>query len=197
MRMINCLETPNTPGKCLTGGCLYEGRIQCRDCDMDGLYCDKCILQSHRRLPFHILEFWADTHFTRTTLQHLGLILHLNHSGEACPHVLSGSGIREVTIIDTNGVHLVSIGYCRCIGRPSFSEQLFQLRIFPASTINPKTGFTFRVLRQFHMLNHIAKTTPWDYAGTINRLTDNVNIQAVPVCFILYSKNDIYRVFKL
>ncbi|KIJ55898.1 hypothetical protein M422DRAFT_84453, partial [Sphaerobolus stellatus SS14] len=44
-----------------------------------------------------------------------------------------------------------------------------------ASTIlRPRTAFTFRVLKLFHLLNHVTRTSPWDFTETMHRLTDHV-----------------------
>ncbi|KIJ43647.1 hypothetical protein M422DRAFT_169455 [Sphaerobolus stellatus SS14] len=65
--------------------------------------------------------------------------------------------------------------------------QLFRRRMFPASMSRPRTAFTFRLLKLFHMLNHVARTTQWDFVGTLHRLTDNVNPKGTP---------NIYKTFK-
>ncbi|KIJ38144.1 hypothetical protein M422DRAFT_177109 [Sphaerobolus stellatus SS14] len=67
------------------------------------------------------------------------------------------------------------------------SEQLFTRKWFPATILCPRTAFTFRVLKLFHLLNHMACTTPWDFAGTMHRITDHVCTTDV---------TDIYKTFK-
>jgi len=73
------------------------------------------------------------------------------------------------------------VGWCRYAGHVEFADQLLGRRLVPATVIRLKTAFTFRLLKLFQMLNHVAKTTPWDFMGTITRLTDNLNPRAVPV----------------
>jgi len=105
----------------------------------------------------------------------------MNHGRDACPHFNTGPGAQDMTIMDSNGIHQVSIGWCKCANAPPWAEQLFSRRLFPASPHRPKTAFTFRTMKLFHMLNHVPKTTPWDYTGTMKRLTDNVDVKATPV----------------
>ncbi|KIJ40051.1 hypothetical protein M422DRAFT_81245, partial [Sphaerobolus stellatus SS14] len=77
-----------------------------------------------------------------------------------------------------------------CLRRTSLAElaeQLFARKWFPATILRPRTAFTFRVLKLFHLLNHIARTSPWDFAGTMHRVTDHVCTTEV---------TDIYKTFK-
>ena len=181
LRAMNILEAPVLPHVCVSPGCANDARYRCRDCDMEGLACHNCLLSAHLHLPFHNPEKWMDTHFSRITLRELGLVLYLGHGGEACPHTTTRSGIQPMTIVDTTGIHEVAVGWCRCANHPAFADQLLSRRFIPATVTRPKTAFTFRVLKLFQMLNHVAKTTPWDFTGTITRLTDNLNPRGVPV----------------
>jgi hypothetical protein len=124
---------------------------------------------------------WNGHFFVHRTLADLGLILYLGHAGKSCPHVWRENGPQTLTIGDVTGVHDIRIGWCRCAGAPSFSQQLFNARFFPASYFRPRTAFTFRLLKFFHLLSHVARTTPWDFAGTLHRITNNVDLTTVPV----------------
>lgn len=176
------LESPSTRTPiCGVPDCNAAGIIQCLDCDHDDLLCRSCAVSAHSFLPFHKIRKWNGSFFEPTSLNICGLILHMNHGQGSCPHVKEAPAPQDLTVVDTNGVHIVSIGWCCCFGAPSFAEQLFSRRIFPASTLRPKTAFTFRVLKLFHMFNHVARTTPWDFTGAMNRLTDNVDVKSTPV----------------
>ncbi|KIJ26615.1 hypothetical protein M422DRAFT_191987 [Sphaerobolus stellatus SS14] len=37
--------------------------------------------------------------------------------------------------------------------------QLFNRKLFPASLLRPRMAFTFRLLKLFHMLNHVGRPT--------------------------------------
>ncbi|KIJ30126.1 hypothetical protein M422DRAFT_130893, partial [Sphaerobolus stellatus SS14] len=160
----------------------------CHDCDITGLLCVECLLASHRFMPFHRPSLWNGKHFQQQALHELGFMLPMGHNGRVCPHVHGQGGPQTIVIMDINGIHEVSVGWCRCAGAPTAAKQLFNNKLFPASMARPRTAFTFRVLKLFHMLNHVSRTTPWDFAGTMKRLTDNIDHQGVP---------DLYKTFKV
>jgi len=168
---------------CANRSCKSCGSFTCTDCDAEGLSCAGCLIAGHQNFPFHSIREWNGKYFEKTSLNTLGYILHLNHGGYACPHLLSGAGAQEITILDVNGIHSLTIGWCRCYNAPELPEQLLTRQIIPATLTRPQTAFTFRVLRLFHMLNHVARTTPWDFTGTMTRLTDNIDMHATPVCY--------------
>ncbi|KIJ22551.1 hypothetical protein M422DRAFT_197035 [Sphaerobolus stellatus SS14] len=78
------------------------------------------------------------------------------------------------------------MGWCRCATACSQAEQLFARKWFPATILRPRTAFTFRVLKLSHLLNHIARTSPWDFAGTMHRVTDHVCTTEVTVRVIFF-----------
>jgi len=161
LRALTIMEAPLiTLSSC--GGCTSSGDISCVDCDNEQLFCAPCIVARHQFLPFHQLQRWNNQYFERISLYSCGLVLNMNHGPNPCPHVHHSSGPQDLTIMDTNGISQVAVGWCRCIDAPSFPEQLFARRLFPASIQRPKTAFTFRSLKLFHMLNHVARTTPWN-----------------------------------
>ncbi|KIJ30886.1 hypothetical protein M422DRAFT_81295, partial [Sphaerobolus stellatus SS14] len=51
---------------------------------------------------------------------------------------------------------------------------LFQLQWIPATLIRPGTAYTFRIMKHFQMLSHVARTTSWDFCTVLQRITDNV-----------------------
>jgi len=182
IRVMTMLEAPlNNYTQCGIPHCSSQALFRCVDCDYSDLVCQKCLVEAHQCLPFHKIQRWNSVFFETTTLIDCGLVYFVNHGRQACPHVYGGSGPQEITIIDVNGIHQVAMGWCRCAGAPPFTEQLFLRHLFPASYQQPKIAFTFRVLKLFHMFNHVARTTPWDFAGAMNRLTDNADVCAYPV----------------
>jgi len=111
----------------------------------------------------------------------LGLIMHLGHGDQLCSHMATAGGPYCVTVVDVNGVHEVNMGWCRCNDAPSFAEQLLARKLLPGSVLRPRTAFTFRLLRLFHMLHHSRRINPWDFSGAMHRLTDNVIVGSIPV----------------
>jgi len=166
---------------CIVTGCRNNATYDCQDCDAPGLYCKECLLKEHQFRPFHRVHEWNGEHLVTRTLMALGLIVHIGHSGQPCIHLDDSGGPQVLTIMDVNGVHEVRIAWCRCFNAMSFAEQLLSRKLFPASIVKPRTAFTFRALKLFHMVHHVGRTTPWDFAGTMHRLTDNVDPASVPV----------------
>ncbi|KIJ30682.1 hypothetical protein M422DRAFT_186777, partial [Sphaerobolus stellatus SS14] len=164
-----------------------RGEYNCMDCDAPGYYCSKCILEVHRHRPFDRIMEWNGNCLVRRTLKELGHIVHFGHGPNACPHVNNEWGVQDITILDVTGVHVVRMGWCRCAGAVTQAEQLLQRKWFPATILRPRTAFTFRVLKLFHLLNQVARTNPWDFAGSMHRLTDSVCPTSV---------TDIYKPFK-
>ncbi|KII83158.1 hypothetical protein PLICRDRAFT_119732, partial [Plicaturopsis crispa FD-325 SS-3] len=62
-----------------------KGVIRCTDCFGDGLWCRECCLSGHARLPFHRIQHWNGQCFVKSSLFHLGYLLHLGHGGQPCP----------------------------------------------------------------------------------------------------------------
>ncbi|KIJ32932.1 hypothetical protein M422DRAFT_265273 [Sphaerobolus stellatus SS14] len=172
---------------CTMPGYSREATFNCSDCDLPGLFCRECLCSYHQFLPFHRPLEWTGEFLMRRTLSELGVILVMGHQGEICPHVASESGPQKLLIADVNGLHEVVVGWCRCASSQTFAKQLFERRLFPASMDRPRTAFTFRLMKQFHMLTNVARTTPWDFVGTLHRLTEALDLQET---------QDIYKPFK-
>jgi hypothetical protein len=64
-----------------------EGIIKCKDCFHHPLFCAPCAVKGHSHLPFHQVEAWNGSHFVKSDLGDLGLVLHLGHLGAACQHL--------------------------------------------------------------------------------------------------------------
>ncbi|KAF8520889.1 hypothetical protein BU17DRAFT_46186, partial [Hysterangium stoloniferum] len=167
-------------------GCSFPPEYICHDCDDGASKCGMCAIDGHRRLPCHRLTKWNGKSFEKWSLESMGLVFGMNHSGEQCPHENTDSGSQILTVMDTNSLHNVQIGWCRCARAPELHDQLLNVSLIPATTLRPVTAFTFRVMKLFHMLNLVGQLTPWDFCGMIQRLTDNADSRNV---------QDVYRQF--
>jgi len=161
---------------CLTPNCPNVASFECDSCYSFGMKCQSCFLIAHRENPFHFAKHWNGEYFERKGLKELGFRWSLNHGGDDCPYITDGTGVQDLKILDITGIHFLEVGFCRCANHPSFGEQLLGQRLFPATLKRPQTAITINTLRLFHMLNHTARTTPWDFTGTMQRLTDNVDV---------------------
>ncbi len=121
----------------------------------------------------------------RTTLLDLGLTVQLGHpvAGKPCDNPSKNS--RRVIVADITGIQVVRVRFCECLDDQNDLtrqwRQLFREGWFPATTSRPETVFTFQVLSTFQELNLQGKTNLYDFAKTLERLTDNSGGCDVPV----------------
>lgn len=172
----------NSP--CICGNGLRTTR--CNECSEYALSCKICFIAAHRHSPYHWAEVWnaAKGFFVRHDISALAeegfYAYHLGHNGGRCPNLIPGKEV-TFTVVDTNGVHATRIGFCACLGCSSKVDQLMCARLFPATTRDPQTAFTFTTLIDFHLHNLESKKAAYDYLGALRRLTDNSFSADVPV----------------
>ena len=210
-----CLPDNHLCKRCAT----KVGQFRCLNCFGQGLFCHSCCLEAHSSQPFHSIEKWTGEFFKKTSLHAEGFILHLGHGGLCCPANITSPGTgfetaedgewdedeevllegweprdtRTLVIIDVSGVYQLIISWCCCQDAPDHGMQLFQHRLFPASTSRPSTAFTFAVLEYFHVDAVECKTSASNFSNKLRRLTDFSNPQSVPVSKI-YTVHTIYLI---
>ena len=85
------------------------------------------------------LQSWQGTHYSRTTLHHLGQLVLLT----PCSHRQNAEVEDQVTltVIHTNGIHSITFIRCHCATCPSITKAqlLLRHRLWPGSVVNPKT----------------------------------------------------------
>ncbi|KZT58265.1 hypothetical protein CALCODRAFT_418608, partial [Calocera cornea HHB12733] len=146
---------------------------RCRDCFLAVELCATCQVDSHIRNPLHWTEIWNGDFFARMSLQKLGSIIHLGHHGSPCPADSSTTPI-PFTIVHINGVHNVTLAFCSCDGASERYLQLLGSRLFPVTYEQPKTAFTFAVLKDFHLHTLCSKKSAYDYYAKLVRQTSDV-----------------------
>lgn len=92
----------------------------------------------------------------------------------------------DFTVIHSNGIHSVSLLYCDCQNSFRPTIQLLRAKLFPSTTIEPRTAATFDVLETFQMLSFTSKTTAYDYYNALHARTDNTGTLPLPVCIQLH-----------
>jgi len=106
---------------------------------------------------FLIQQWQSDGYFVRVTLKNLGLRIQLGHPPrEACNLPIWAKG-DSFLIIDTHGIHEVGLDFCSCERSTNILSQLLRYKLYPATTYNPQTAATFRVLDHFHILRFESK----------------------------------------
>ena len=183
-----CLPDNQSCKRCTT----KAGEFRCMDCLGQVLLCHSCCLEVHSSLPFHSIEKWTGKFFKKTSLNAEGFILHLGHGGSQCPADVTLAAESEVVedgecdivdevlleaweprdtrtlvIIDVSRIHQLNVSWCCCQGAPDHGAQLFQHRLFPASTSRPSTAFTFAVLEYFHVDAVECKTSASNFSSKL------------------------------
>lgn len=118
-------------------------------------------------------QLWQATHFVRVSLKSLGLRVQLGHvPGDKCVHPIPCHG-DDFVLLDLSGVHELSLDFCGCEHALPHYIQLLRARWFPATSSDPKTAATFRVLETFQILSVQSKISGWEFYQTLARRTDN------------------------
>ncbi|KAG0698889.1 hypothetical protein DFH29DRAFT_1016887 [Suillus ampliporus] len=128
---------------------------RCRDCLGSELYCSACILIS---------------------LKTMGLCIQLGHpTGQRCltPRRAFND---DFVIVDSHGIHEVSLDFCDCATAESHFQQLLRISWFPSTTLDPKTAATFRVLEQYHLLSFESKVSAYEFYHSLRQMSDNTGL---------------------
>ncbi|PVF91436.1 hypothetical protein CPB86DRAFT_719431, partial [Serendipita vermifera] len=151
---------------------------RCITCSPMPNSCLDCIKIRHQFNPFHRILKWNGLCFEGIELSELGISLSVRHlDGRDCSKPRD-YGI--ITVIDVNGFHEICVNSCGCGDGDSIDLQLFSLRLFPASTLMPKTAITFELLEQFRLIHLEAKTSAHSFMQALIRLTTDEYFDAWP-----------------
>lgn len=85
-----------------------------------------------------------------------------------------------ITVVDRSGVYEFPVVWCTCKATPRH-EQLFDMRLYPASQTTPKTAFTFDVLDDFLIANFESKEPAHSYYRRLVRHSNEAFPDSVPV----------------
>ncbi|GBE85897.1 hypothetical protein SCP_0804210 [Sparassis crispa] len=175
-------ELIHLEGRCgytdeLCPGCeTDQATIRCEDCQDLRVYCMACTVNRHAGSPFHWLKALTDTHFHRETLKNLGLHLQLGHApGDQCPNPIRAFGDGFI-VMDISGIHKVGLDFCGCEIAQSHPTQLLCNRMLPATSVDPKTAATFRLLETFHLISAQSKISGYEFYTALARRTDNTGV---------------------
>ena len=175
--------------------------VRCHDCFQHPTTCRWCFAEQHRQSPFHWALVWDPErhHFEKLDYSCVlpdDFVVQLGHQGglELCDGALSSG---TFYVVHTNGIHASKFRFCECPRASDKLTQLMNARLFPATTSNPKTAFTFAVLREYSMHNIQSKCGAFDFMLSLRCLTDNVFPECVPVSQShLKARLKLIRVFK-
>ncbi|KAH9482659.1 hypothetical protein JR316_0004759 [Psilocybe cubensis] len=162
---------------------INDALYQCLDCDRIEMFCNACIVGNHLANPLHRIKKWNQQYFEPTTLKSLGLRVQLGHMiGQKCvnPRASPGNGF---TVVDSNGIHDISLDFCDCETAQSHAIQILRKRWFPSTGTYPKTAATMRVLKQFHLLAFESKLSSYEFYNSLVRNTDNTGLGTDKDCY--------------
>ncbi|KAL0568500.1 hypothetical protein V5O48_013480 [Marasmius crinis-equi] len=151
---------------------------RCRACYGHAMFCKSCLVGNHRSQPFDHIEKWNGFYFERVTLHQLGLRVQVGHAAhETCRNRRPArSGF---CIVDIDSIQEIELDFCQCQAAEIVGDswkQLMQARLFPATLLEPRTAFTFRMLEFFHAATLQSKMTVYDVCQTIQRRTDGAGV---------------------
>jgi hypothetical protein len=162
--------------------------IKCHDCFRSPPICRNCFVESHQQLPLHWAMIWDTSkgHYIKRDFSQVlpdtaSAVVKLGHTDFRTPCPNSRSNV-PFTIVHSNGVHKTLARFCECPDASDRTTQLMRARLFPGTLTDPKTAFTFEVLKEFSMHNLQSKCGAFDYMKSLRRLTNNEAINTVPVC---------------
>lgn len=178
-------ESPSPPPLIPCQGCQIRDladrtsttSVRCLDCMFRAVRCGDCTIKDHARHPLHRIEQWTGTHFERSSLEAVGMKLHLGHGGMPCSEWKEGVSVEtKLTVTHTNGLHVLTVRWCCCIGRPGRAAQLLQHGLFPGSPdeMHVRSAYTIEVLRTFHLHSLESNEAGKDFFNVLLRLTNNV-----------------------
>ena len=168
-----------------TCGCRNASRtIKCFDCLMSPPTCEACFLSAHTHNPTHWAERWNGHFFVRLDISQLdNYAISLGHGGARCPQNPVGDKKRAVkfTLCDRTGIHDTKILFCDCIDGGLKPDQLMKAGIFPGSMTSPATGFTFNLLKDFHLQASESKKAAFDFISALRSRSNNADPSKIPV----------------
>ncbi|KAF7368983.1 hypothetical protein MVEN_00224700 [Mycena venus] len=86
----------------------------------------------------------------------------------------------KFTVCDHNGFHTRLIEFCSCIrSDEQHWEQLLAVRLFPSTIQQPKTTFTFNVMKEFQIHSLASKKSAYEYVKALCQLTSNAEPDTV------------------
>ncbi|THU84007.1 hypothetical protein K435DRAFT_688454, partial [Dendrothele bispora CBS 962.96] len=148
--------------------------IRCADCLFAPCTCETCFLVDHLHNPTHWADVWHPEkgHFVREDVCQLGYVFTFGHDGSKCRHVNYDSDAKWFTLVDVNGIHKTRVAYCKCNSESNETDLLLKRGIFPATTDNPETGFTFALLDLYNLETLVSKKSAFDICIALRRRTN-------------------------
>jgi hypothetical protein len=161
--------------------------VDCAECFQYPIACGQCFVDRHRHHPFHWAYVWSPTErvfvktdYTAVLPENEGISLQLGHPGNSVSCARNQKPL-TLTIVDYNGIHSSRVRFCCCSEPGDHATQLLEAGLFPATTSQCETAFTFSLLKHFQMHNIQTKANAFDWILSLRRLTDNISTYTISV----------------
>ncbi|KAF7312647.1 CxC2 domain-containing protein [Mycena indigotica] len=175
-----------------------SGRLfRCQDCD-HSVQCEEC-LRAHQRTPLHCIqewtgEFWVSAalhrlHINDTSPQSLRETYQLGHHGGACP-LPATVDTRTMVVLDVGGIFTLDVCFCGCSNslQNNHIAQLMGNHWYPATTLEPGTCATWRVLELFRQLNVVGNINAHDFVRSLEKLNDPTMMNQTPDRYVAFGR---------
>jgi hypothetical protein len=87
-------------------------------------------------------------------------------------------------VLHDNGIHVIDIEFCNCVGSPSQVDQLIDIGWFPATSLSPASAASLSLLRRFHALNLQAWVPTYNFYNALILLRHGSGVKKPPVGFV-------------
>lgn len=125
---------------------------------------------------------WTRDRFVTRSLRDLGMVVQLGHPlGDTCNHPKEGH--TNFMVIHTNGLHRITIHYCRCAASSPQRQQLLEFGWWPSTVDSPQTCASMQMLRQFHYLSLQSSINLTDYYTALEQMSEPWALATIPVSF--------------
>lgn len=145
--------------------------------------CSDCFLQAHEANPWHWAHRWDESKGTlvQTDQSVLGRVVtfgHRRHQELECPERRAEESL-AFTVVDLTGIHATRAFFCKCSHSQVFRtrhprlEMLLACRMWPSTVKQASVGFTWEVMKDFHLHTLTSKKSAYDYMRAIQAKTNN------------------------
>ncbi|KAF9779699.1 hypothetical protein BJ322DRAFT_1012771 [Thelephora terrestris] len=148
----------------------HPATFKCNSCFGGTMRCSACTVSFHRNLPLHKIQRW---HGGRLEERLLRVPTGPDRRSPSAGVALTET--KHIFVVDLSGYHSVRIRFCTCPHTAFLDHfrQLLRVRWFPASTLQPKTVFTFDLMDTYHKISMQGKLNLYDFYTAIMQKTDN------------------------